>query len=63
METLDSKIVELNNRHYLVYLKEVVVKKSKEGKQETVIRAFVKRVRLRKTRRRKLKWKNLVRLR
>ena len=63
METLESKIVELNNKHYLVYLKEIAVKRSKKGKQETVIRAFVKRVRLRKTRRRKLKWKNLVRLR
>ena len=63
MEKLESKIVELNNNYYLVYLKEVVVKKSKKGKQETMIRAFVKRVRLRKTRWRKLKWKNLVRLR
>ena len=43
MEKLDSKIVELNNEKYLVYLKEVAVK-SKESMPNTTIRAFVRKI-------------------
>ena len=40
---IDSKIVELNNENYLVYLKSVPVRESREGKREAV-RAFVKKL-------------------
>ena len=43
MEKLDSEIVMLNNQKYLVYLKRVMVKASKEGKNQ-IIRAFVKKL-------------------
>lgn len=43
MEKLDSEIVILNDQKYLVYLKRVLVKASKEGKNEA-IRAFVKKL-------------------
>jgi hypothetical protein len=43
IEKLDSKIITLNNQKYLVYLKRVAVRESKEGKNKT-IRAFVKKV-------------------
>ena len=39
---IDSQIVELNNEKYLVYLKSVPVRKTKEGRKE-IIRAFVKK--------------------
>ena len=38
----DSKVVMLNGREYVVYLKEVNVKLSKDGNRKTVIRAFVR---------------------
>jgi len=44
MERLESKIVLLGNEKYLVYLKRVKVKSSKEGKNGTIIRAFVKKL-------------------
>jgi len=44
---IDSKIVVLNNEKYLVYLKSVPVKESREGRKE-IIRAFVKRLRRKK---------------
>ena len=47
MKYIDSKVVVLNNETYLVYLKRVPVRESKEGKRE-IIRAFVKKIRKRK---------------
>ena len=44
IEKLDSKIVVLNNQKYLVYLKRVGVKVSKEGNHQTMVRAFVKKL-------------------
>ena len=41
---IDSEIVVLNNEKYLVYLKQVPVRKGKEGKINTAIKAFVKRL-------------------
>ena len=39
---IDSKIVVSNNEKYLVYLKQVPVRETKNGRKE-IIRAFVKR--------------------
>ena len=39
---LDSKVVVLNGREYIVYLKDVNVKLSKDGKHRTVPRAFIR---------------------
>ena len=39
---VDSKVVVLNGREYVVYLKEVNVKLSKSGEHRTAIRAFVR---------------------
>lgn len=40
---IDSEIVILNNEKYIVYLKQVPVRESKEGEIKTIIRAFVKK--------------------
>lgn len=39
---VDSKVVMLDGREYVVYLKEVNVKLSKNGKRGTAVRAFVR---------------------
>jgi len=44
MKKLDSKIVVLNSQKYRVYLKRVMVRSSREGKNGTTIRAFVKKI-------------------
>lgn len=40
---IDSKIITLNNEDYLVYLKSVPVRETKQGRKE-IIRAFVKKL-------------------
>ena len=43
--TLDEKIVELNGKQYLIYLKEVPSKIAVGGiTEKTTVRAFVKRI-------------------
>ncbi len=39
-----SEIVILNNEKYIVYLKQVPVRKGKNGENNTIIRAFVKKI-------------------
>ena len=46
---IDSKIVELNNEKYIVYLKQVPVRKGKNGEINTAIRAFVKKLKRKKS--------------
>ena len=41
---IDSEIVVLDNEKYTVYLKQVPVRKGKNGETKTIIRAFVKRL-------------------
>ena len=41
---IDSEIVVLNNEKYLVYLKSVPVRESKDRKTKTIIRVFVKKL-------------------
>jgi len=41
---IDSEIVMLNDERYIVYLKQVPVRKGKNGETKTIIRAFVKRL-------------------
>ncbi len=43
-EKLDSKIIVLNNKKYVVYLKRVAVRESKERENRTAIKAFVKKL-------------------
>jgi hypothetical protein len=57
MEIIDSKIVELGNERYLVYLKNVNVKESNRGKGKTV-RAFVRKIDIKTIKKRNLK--NLI---
>ena len=42
---IDSEIVILNNEKYLVYLKQVPVRKGKNGEINTIVRPFVKKLR------------------
>ena len=44
---IDSEIVVLDNEKYTVYLKQVPVRKGKNGETKTIIRAFVKKLRKR----------------
>ena len=46
---IDSEIVVLNNEKYLVYLKQVPVRKGKNGEINTIVRAFVKRLKRKKS--------------
>ena len=46
---IDSKIVVLNNEKYIVYLKQVTVREGKNGEINTAIKAFVKRLKRKKT--------------
>ena len=46
---IDSEIVVLNNEKYLVYLKQVPVRKGKNGETNTIVRAFVKRLKRKKS--------------
>ena len=46
---IDSEIVMLNNEKYIVYLKQVPVRKGKNGEINTAIKAFVKRLKRKKT--------------
>ncbi len=41
---IDSEIVILNNEKYLVYLKQVPVRKGKNGEINTAVRPFVKKI-------------------
>ncbi len=41
---IDSEIVVLNNEKYRVYLKQVPVRKGKNGEINTIVRAFVKKL-------------------
>ena len=41
---IDSEIVMLDNEKYLVYLKQIPVRKGKNGENNTAIKAFVKKV-------------------
>ena len=41
---IDSEIVVLNNEKYLVYLKQVPVRKGKNGETNTAVRPFVKKI-------------------
>jgi len=41
---IDSEIVVLENEKYIVYLKQVPVREGKEGKINTAIRAFVRKI-------------------
>ena len=41
---MDSEIVVLNNDKYLVYPKQVPVRKGKKGEINTAIKAFVKKI-------------------
>ena len=40
---IDSEIIILNNQKYLVYLKSVPVRETKQGRKE-IVRAFVKKL-------------------
>ena len=41
---IDSEIVVLDNEKYLVYLKQVPVRKGKNGETNTIVRPFVKKI-------------------
>ena len=41
---IDSEIVMLNNEKYIVYLKQVPVRKGKNGETNIAIKAFVKKI-------------------
>ena len=41
---IDSEIVELNNEKYRVYLKQIPVRKGKNGEINTIVRPFVKKI-------------------
>ena len=42
---IDSEIVVLDNEEYRVYLKQVPVRKGKNGETHTAVRPFVKKIR------------------